>query len=86
MRDSGDEEMPRTGPGGGPADSRPARKSCSTRSRLLLLPRGPERPEKSVILEIRAGAGWRGKPKLFAAELLRMYLRYAERHRMNARS
>jgi peptide chain release factor 1 len=36
-----------------------------------------------VILEIRAGAGGE-EAKLFAAELLRMYLRYAERHRMNA--
>jgi len=36
-----------------------------------------------VILEIRAGTGG-DEAKLFAAELLRMYLRYAERHRMPA--
>jgi len=50
--------------------------------RLLLLPRDPN-DEKNVILEIRAGTGGE-EAKLFAAELLRMYLRYAERHRMGA--
>ncbi len=50
--------------------------------RVLLLPRDPN-DEKSVILEIRAGTGGE-EAKLFAAELLRMYLRYAERHRMPA--
>jgi peptide chain release factor 1 len=50
--------------------------------RVLLLPRDPN-DEKSVILEIRAGTGG-DEAKLFAAELLRMYLRFAERHRMNA--
>jgi peptide chain release factor 1 len=49
---------------------------------VLLLPRDPN-DEKSVILEIRAGTGG-DEAKLFAAELLRMYLRYAERHRMPA--
>ncbi len=50
--------------------------------RVLLLPRDPL-DEKNVILEIRAGTGGE-EAKLFAAELLRMYLRYAERHRMSA--
>jgi peptide chain release factor 1 len=50
--------------------------------RVLLLPRDPN-DDKSVILEIRAGTGGE-EAKLFAAELLRMYLRYAERHRMPA--
>jgi peptide chain release factor 1 len=50
--------------------------------RVLLLPRDPN-DEKNVILEIRAGTGGE-EAKLFAAELLRMYLRYAERHRMSA--
>jgi len=50
--------------------------------RVLLLPRDPN-DDKSVILEIRAGTGGE-EAKLFAAELLRMYLRYAERHRMSA--
>jgi peptide chain release factor 1 len=50
--------------------------------RVLLLPRDPS-DDKNVILEIRAGTGGE-EAKLFAAELLRMYLRYAERHRMAA--
>ena len=50
--------------------------------RIKLLPRDPL-DEKNVILEIRAGTGG-DEAKLFAAELLRMYLRYGERHRMQA--
>ena len=45
--------------------------------RLLLLPRDPN-DEKSVIMEIRAGTGGE-EAALFAADLLRMYTRYAER-------
>jgi len=44
---------------------------------LLLLPKDPN-DEKNVILEIRAGAGGE-EAALFAAELMRMYQRYAER-------
>ncbi len=44
---------------------------------LLLLPKDPN-DEKSIILEIRAGAGGE-EAALFAADLLRMYQRYAER-------
>jgi peptide chain release factor 1 len=44
---------------------------------ILLLPKDPN-DEKNVILEIRAGAGGE-EAALFAAELLRMYQRYAER-------
>jgi peptide chain release factor 1 len=47
--------------------------------RLLLLPRDPN-DDKNVMIEIRAGAGG-DEAGLFAAELLRMYLRYADRHR-----
>jgi peptide chain release factor 1 len=47
--------------------------------RFLLLPRDPN-DERDVILEIRAGAGGE-EAALFAAELLRMYLRYAARRR-----
>jgi peptide chain release factor 1 len=47
------------------------------RLRLLLLPRDP-RDERNVILEIRAGAGGE-EAALFAADLARMYMRYAER-------
>lgn len=43
----------------------------------LLLPKDP-RDEKNVIVEIRAGAGG-DEAGLFAAELFRMYTRYAER-------
>jgi peptide chain release factor 1 len=45
--------------------------------RLLLVPKDPN-DEKDVILEIRAGAGG-DEAGLFAAELLRLYLRFAER-------
>jgi peptide chain release factor 1 len=47
--------------------------------RVLLLPRDPN-DDRNVIMEIRAGAGGE-EAALFASELLRMYLRYAERHR-----
>ena len=47
------------------------------RLKILLLPRDPN-DERSVILEVRAGAGG-DEAGLFAQELLRMYLRYAER-------
>ena len=81
MRDSGDEEMHDL--------AQEEVRLLETREeallaslRLQLLPRDPN-DEKSVILEIRAGTGG-DEAKLFAAELLRMYLRYAERHRMSA--
>ena len=45
----------------------------------LLLPRDPN-DERNVILEIRAGTGG-DESALFAGDLLRMYLRYAERQR-----
>ncbi|WP_016907395.1 peptide chain release factor 1 [Streptomyces xiaopingdaonensis] len=47
------------------------------RLRLLLVPRDPS-DEKDVILEIKAGEGG-DESALFAGDLLRMYLRYAER-------
>jgi peptide chain release factor 1 len=47
--------------------------------KVLLLPRDPN-DDRDVILEIRAGAGGE-EAALFAAELLRLYLRYAARHR-----
>lgn len=45
--------------------------------RVLLLPKDPN-DEKNVILEIRAGTGG-DEAALFAAEMLRLYGRYAER-------
>ena len=47
--------------------------------RVLLLPRDPN-DDRDVILEVRAGAGG-DEAALFAAEVLRMYLRYAARHK-----
>ncbi len=47
--------------------------------KLLLLPKDPN-DEKNVILEIRAGTGG-DEASLFAAELFRMYSRFAEQHR-----
>lgn len=45
--------------------------------KILLLPKDPN-DEKDVIMEIRAGVGG-DEAGLFAGDLLRMYLRYAER-------
>ncbi len=45
--------------------------------KFLLIPKDPN-DEKNVILEIRAGTGG-DEATLFAAEILRMYARYAER-------
>jgi peptide chain release factor 1 len=47
--------------------------------RLLLIPSDPN-DEKNVILEIRAGTGG-DEATLFAAEMVRMYSRYAEKQR-----
>jgi peptide chain release factor 1 len=46
--------------------------------KLLLLPVDPN-DEKNILLEIRAGTGG-DEAALFAGDLLRMYLRFAERH------
>jgi peptide chain release factor 1 len=46
--------------------------------RSLLVPKDP-RDEKNVIMEIRAGTGG-DEAALFAADLFRLYCRYAERH------
>ncbi len=50
--------------------------------KVLLLPRDPN-DDRDVILEIRAGAGGE-EAALFANELLRMYLRYADAHKYPA--
>lgn len=47
--------------------------------KILLLPKDPN-DDKNIILEIRAGAGGE-EAALFAAELYRMYVSYAESHR-----
>jgi len=46
--------------------------------KVLLIPKDPN-DEKNVILEIRAGTGG-DEATLFAYEIMRMYMRYAERH------
>jgi len=48
--------------------------------KLLLIPRDPD-DDRNVVMEIRQGAGG-DEAALFGALLLRMYGRYAERHRL----
>lgn len=48
--------------------------------KLLLLPKDPD-ADRNVVMEIRPGAGG-DEAALFGALLLRMYTRYAERHRL----
>ena len=52
------------------------REALEQEIKILLLPRDPN-DEKNVVLEIRAGTGGE-EAALFAAELFRMYSRYAE--------
>lgn len=47
--------------------------------KVLLLPKDPN-DDKNVIMEIRAGAGG-DEAALFAADIFRMFTRYAERNR-----
>jgi peptide chain release factor 1 len=47
------------------------------RLRVLLLPRDPD-DDRDVVVEVRAGTGGE-EATIFAAELVRMYVRYAER-------
>ncbi len=55
------------------------RTSLEEEIRILLLPKDPN-DERNVIVEIRPAAGGE-EAKLFAGELMRMYLRYAERRK-----
>ena len=50
--------------------------------RFLLLPKDPN-DDKNVILEIRAGTGGE-EASLFGSDLMRMYMRYAERRKYKA--
>jgi peptide chain release factor 1 len=54
------------------------RDSLDSEIPLLLIPKDPN-DEKNVLLEIRAGTGGE-EAALFAAEIFRMYTRFAERH------
>jgi peptide chain release factor 1 len=60
------------------ADLSERRDGLEREIRVLLVPKDPN-DEKNVILEVRAGTGG-DEAALFAAELYRMYSRYAERH------
>jgi peptide chain release factor 1 len=68
LRDMAKEEL---------AQLRPQLESAEEELKWHLVPKDPN-DEKDVIVEIRAGAGG-DEAGLFAAELLRVYLRYAER-------
>jgi len=57
--------------------TREQRQALTEKLRRLLLPTDPL-DDKDVILEIKAGEGG-DESALFAGDLLRMYLRYAER-------
>jgi len=59
------------------AELEPAIAALQDRLQVLLLPRDPN-DDKSVIIEIRAGTGG-DEAALFAADLMRMYCRYADR-------
>lgn len=61
------------------ADAEAALEDVERQIRIALLPKDP-RDERNVIIEIRAGAGG-DEAALFAADLYRMYTRYAERKR-----
>ncbi|OGI17539.1 MAG: peptide chain release factor 1 [Candidatus Melainabacteria bacterium RIFOXYA12_FULL_32_12] len=50
---------------------------CEEKMKLLLLPKDPN-DEKDIMLEIRGSAGG-DEANIFAADLMRMYLRYAEK-------
>ena len=57
----------------------PEQSALEQELQLLLLPKDPN-DEKNIIIEIRKGAGG-DEASLFAAEVFRMYTRYAEEHR-----
>ncbi len=60
-------------------DARAALDALEARLQVALLPRDPD-DSRNVFVEIRAGTGGE-ESALFAADLLRMYARYAERKR-----
>ncbi|HEY6107050.1 MAG TPA: PCRF domain-containing protein, partial [Anaeromyxobacteraceae bacterium] len=70
IREMAREELAQLEPRVGPAEEQ---------LKVFLVPRDPN-DDKDVILEVRAGAGG-DEAGLFAAEMVRLYLRYAERRR-----
>jgi len=61
------------------ADAKKAIEELENKIKILLLPKDPN-DDKNVIVEIRAGAGG-DEAALFAAEIYRMYVHYAESQR-----
>ena len=61
------------------ADARKQSEELEHQLKILLLPKDPN-DDKNVIIEIRAGAGG-DEAALFAAEIYRMYVHYAESRR-----
>jgi peptide chain release factor 1 len=61
------------------AELEPREPQLETEVRLLLQPKDPN-DEKNVFVEIRAGTGG-DEASLFAGEIMRMYIRYAEQKR-----
>ena len=61
------------------ADAKKRIEELEQKLKILLLPKDPN-DDKNVVVEIRAGAGGE-EAALFASELYRMYVHYAERQR-----
>ena len=61
------------------SDSRRRVEELEQEMKILLLPKDPN-DDKDVIMEIRAGAGG-DEAALFAAEMYRLYVHYAEKRR-----
>ncbi|MBC5815477.1 MAG: peptide chain release factor 1 [Candidatus Eremiobacteraeota bacterium] len=59
---------------------RTKRKELEEKLQMLMIPKDPN-DEKDVFIEIRGGAGG-DEASIFAGDLARMYMRYAERERM----
>jgi peptide chain release factor 1 len=76
LRDTSDEEMYELAMAEMP-ELEEKRQKVENELKILLLPKDPN-DEKNVIFEVRAGTGGE-EACLFAAEILRMYARYAER-------
>src|SRR5215510_4057046 len=76
LRETADEEMRELAAAELP-ELEEKRGTVETELKILLLPKDPN-DEKNVILEVRAGTGGE-EAALFAAEILRMYARYAEK-------
>ncbi len=61
------------------ADARAKKSELEEKIKIALIPKDPN-DDKNVVVEIRAGAGG-DEAGLFGAELMRMYMRFAERMR-----